>query len=268
MPTNPPIPEVWVSLTTYFPYLEDGYFLSNYGRLYSSLNREYYPNENFTTDKYISVYLKHKTGEVQQVYMHRLVLYIWGYRPDHLDFSVNHIDGKKYHNWIWNLEWVTHLENMQHAFQTGLAKSGEDVPYSTITNEQAHLIAKKLSEGYRPKEIEALLQYDIPNARIKQIAVDMANNQSWKNITSQYNMENCYKNKPRESRFPFTDEQIHVICKLFEKHGKRLDVNFILDSLGYEYDQTDPKEKDRIGAHLSLIRNKRTKKEICDLYNY
>ena len=36
------------------------------------------------------------------------------------NLEVNHIDGDKFNNAIWNLEWATHLENMRHAILNGL----------------------------------------------------------------------------------------------------------------------------------------------------
>ena len=36
--------------------------------------------------------------------------------------DTNHIDGVKVHNTLENLEWVTHSENMIHAYEKGLIK--------------------------------------------------------------------------------------------------------------------------------------------------
>lgn len=38
---------------------------------------------------------------------------------------VNHIDGNKANNLLFNLEWCTHSENMQHAWKLGLSKTSE-----------------------------------------------------------------------------------------------------------------------------------------------
>ncbi len=38
---------------------------------------------------------------------------------------VNHIDGDKVNNCAWNLEWVTHRENITHSIDKGLTKPNE-----------------------------------------------------------------------------------------------------------------------------------------------
>ena len=49
---------------------------------------------------------------------------------------MNHIDGCKLNNHVSNLEWCTAAENIQHAFEAGLAPSGEARSQAKLTNEQ------------------------------------------------------------------------------------------------------------------------------------
>ncbi len=58
-------------------------------------------------------------GKRSRVYIHRLVAISYISNPL-CKRQVNHINGNKTDNRVENLEWVTNLENMKHAYVTGL----------------------------------------------------------------------------------------------------------------------------------------------------
>lgn len=79
--------------------------------------------------------------------VHRLLAMCFVPNP-HNKPHINHIDGNKLNNSIDNLEWVTHKENMRHAFRTGLANnSGVKNGMSKLSEEQVVRIKFLLSEG-------------------------------------------------------------------------------------------------------------------------
>lgn len=68
---------------------------------------------------------------------------------------VNHIDGNKTHNDLSNLEIVTHAENTQHAYDTGLArgKKGEDNSQAKVSTEEILEMYDMFREGYNNLEV-------------------------------------------------------------------------------------------------------------------
>ena len=69
--------------------------------------------------EYLKVCLVYE-GKKHQAVVHRLVAEHFLPNPGNYPI-VNHIDGNKHNNHVSNLEWVTPVENAQHALMTGLS---------------------------------------------------------------------------------------------------------------------------------------------------
>lgn len=133
----------------------------------------------------------HKSGYVHLMYkvkgkkmcakLHRLVAKEFCENPEGKD-CVNHKDGDKTNNQASNLEWVTHLENMRHAWDNGLIPSlkGELNGRAKITEDIVHSICKDYENGVRP--IDVIEKYNITRNQ----AIKIKSKLTWKHITSQY----------------------------------------------------------------------------------
>jgi DNA-binding transcriptional regulator YiaG len=64
-------------------------------------------------------------------FVHRLVAEKYVPNPDNLP-QINHKDGDKTNNRADNLEWVSNLENRQHAVKEGLHIHGERCPWAKL----------------------------------------------------------------------------------------------------------------------------------------
>lgn len=118
-----PVDEIWKPVV--LPGVEN-LEASSYGRLRRGSNSR--PTFGSLSGSYLTITIFNTHTEVRQTqYAHRLVANAF-YGPS--DLVVNHISGDKLDNKIENLEYVTRLENLNHAIKTGLRKTYKTGQYT------------------------------------------------------------------------------------------------------------------------------------------
>jgi len=104
-----------------------------------------YLKQSLNLHGYAKVCLIQDTKRVN-VYIHRIVAELYVANPKGLG-TVNHINGLKSDNDSSNLEWLTHKDNMRHAFDTGLIKNRGSANKSTkLTEDQVFKIREQFYE--------------------------------------------------------------------------------------------------------------------------
>lgn len=112
-------------LPRYIPgVLENTYKVSTHGRVYTNLRSPNYPNggimaHSINQKGYHQLNLKTSDGRKTCVKIARLVLLHFRFIPGCHLLEVDHIDGNKDNNCIWNLEWVTSVINTHRAIKNG-----------------------------------------------------------------------------------------------------------------------------------------------------
>jgi hypothetical protein len=79
------------------------------------------PGNNYNGYKYVDLQLG--KSKARKFYIARMVAEMFVDNPNNAP-TVNHLDGVKTNNHYLNLEWTSYKQNSQHAFKTGLGKSG------------------------------------------------------------------------------------------------------------------------------------------------
>ena len=108
--------------------------------------------------------------------VHRLIALTWIPNPDNKP-QVNHIDGNKTNNKVENLEWVTGLENMQHATMTGLRDTekmklngnGEKNSQAVLTLDNVKEMRKIYSDTLLQAKISIAKTFDIPVTLVNEV---------------------------------------------------------------------------------------------------
>ena len=116
-------------------------------------------------------YILCKDGKCKKKRIHRLLAINFLDNNDEKPL-VNHLDGDKFNNSLSNLEWCTHSENIQHAYDNGLItpKKGElngNRKLSADQVRQIRQIAASRGKHYKRKELSLL--YGVSECTIKEV---------------------------------------------------------------------------------------------------
>lgn len=131
--------------------------------------------------KSIWIHIKGKQNNYPQL-VHRLVAVAFIPNPDN-KLEVNHIDSNKENNWVGNLEWVTHQENINHAIGLGHQVIGINHKNAKCTEKQINAACKLLENPYIPLSDVSKIT-GVPMRTLKHIR----NGSGWKHISSKYNI--------------------------------------------------------------------------------
>lgn len=161
------------------------YEISNFGIVRSKRFGRVKPKMNKKGYHKVSIW----TNNGRKIFsIHILVLEYFGPPKPSPEHEANHIDGDKSFNWIGNLEWLTHKENIQHAKDNNLIPVGSE-KYNSKLEEKDIPEIKKLSKNYTHQEIADL--YGVSRSKITNIL----NEKAWKHTLKDI--------QPKEIRIPF-----------------------------------------------------------------
>lgn len=248
--------EVFLRVSDFIPEIKDQYFVSNYGRVCSTRFNKLtiLVPSNHSDTGYVSVGLSTKSGDVKRILLHRLVMRCFCPIPNHDEMAVNHIDGIKIHNWLWNLEWVTNSENMIHCYRNNLEINGEDHPWATITEAQAHSICQLMEQGIPNRIISEKVFGD--NNHIGIIG-SIRGKHSWVNVSRNYNID-----APNPGKRLFNDDQLREIYRLTQETD--MNNTQILNTIGINTKLCSENQKSAMGRVIRQLRNKSAFKHIFE----
>jgi len=144
-------------------------------------------------------------GKRQNAVLHRLAAKAWVYNDDPVNkVVVNHINGDSWDCQISNLEWVTPSANKRHSVLNDLEGKGEKLYNSTLTDELAHELCKRLVEGSRP--VDLAKEYGLTPDVVRKLKAG----DTWFHVRNLYEVPHTYVTD-------FSTSTVHWVCEQIEK---------------------------------------------------
>lgn len=165
--------------------------ISSYGRIFSVKERKgittiYEKKPSKSPDGYLMTTIT-INGEKKGFGIHRLVAMTFiKSKRDVTVLQANHKDGDKTNNCYWNLEWVTQLQNIRHAWKTGLhpVYYGDKSSHHKFTSKDIEEVCKLIEKNKSFREIEAMT--NVSYHMIKKIF----KKNNWVEISDKYDFSN------------------------------------------------------------------------------
>ena len=230
------------------------YMASNYGLIFDTKNNKLvsqfkYRDENQNKTKYYyKVNVVDDYGKKHCARVNRLVLMAFQPLEDYSSVESNHKNLDTENNCLYNLEWTTHLENVQHYCKS----INSNIIY---TDEMVHGICRCLCQSMPYEDIAKIVFNSELTEPLKAYICAIRGGNIRKDISSQYN----FPNKKRNNAL-FTDDQIHFICKCIVNGDSSSD---ILSKLGIDLPRGS---KERLNV-LEIIRRIRSKERFTRISN-
>lgn len=158
-------------------YNDTNYFVSNFGKVYSVLSDKILKEDSSSRYQTVTIY---HDGKKLTTRVHRMVGEMF-LKKNFDSLEINHIDGNKLNNRVDNLEWVTSLENLQHALDTGLRIPLKGVDHHNAKLDEFKVLEiKRLLESNKYSQQEIADLYGITQGPISDINKGIA----WSHVTN------------------------------------------------------------------------------------
>lgn len=156
------------------PRLRKAPELMKHRKGYSLLRAGDLVRQHVRSGGYLFTNLRKEDGRNHSISVHRLLMLT--FKPTRKpNRQVNHKDGNKLNNCLSNLEWVTHRENLAHAWEFGLRKKPDR---AILTATQVSEIRQRYVKGRRPTLRDLGGEYGVTHHAIYRIV----KYKNWKHV--------------------------------------------------------------------------------------
>ena len=179
--------EIWLPVfDSVVPGILPGYFVSNYGRFFSTIPSPIgtgllKPTKVCKNKEYLQIQFRLTGNRRTTMKVHRVVMLTFNYIFDHQLFEVNHKDNNPTHNWLWNLEWCSSSYNTIYAISYGNKKVFSN-DYQVLDINMLDKVFTDYNNGYTINEL--VLKYNINKNSLN--AMIRGTNRSY--LKKQYNL--------------------------------------------------------------------------------